>query len=126
MRALLIDESETIRGLERAVLQQLGFAEIVEASDGAEALEATEHATFDLVLSETILPNMDGLTFLRRYRESGGRAPLVMITIDSSRGSVIEAIKAGVANYVIKPFTPDVLAQRVEETLGETLLCPSG
>jgi two-component system chemotaxis response regulator CheY len=63
------------------------------------------------------MPNMDGLTFVKKYRASGGKAPIMMVTTESEKVRVIEAIKAGVNNYLIKPFSPELLSQRIKETL---------
>jgi len=62
---------------------------------------------------------MDGLTFVKTFRQSNKATPIIMVTTESEKSRVIEAIKAGVNNYVIKPFTPDLLSQRINETLAK-------
>ncbi|MEO0630861.1 MAG: response regulator, partial [Planctomycetota bacterium] len=61
----------------------------------------------------------DGLTFVKRYRQADKATPIIMVTTESEKSRVIEAIKAGVNNYVVKPFTPDVLSQRISETVSK-------
>jgi two-component system chemotaxis response regulator CheY len=65
------------------------------------------------------MPNMDGLTFVKHWRHSNKTTPIIMVTTEAEKSRVIEAIKAGVNNYVVKPFTPDLLSQRIQETLAK-------
>lgn len=117
MKVLLVDDSKTMRNIQRAVLTELGATEIVEAGDGLEALDRLESFKPDLALVDGAMPNMDGLSFVRAFREKDRSTPVIMVTTESERSRVVEAIKAGVDNYVVKPFTPDLLAQRVSETM---------
>lgn len=117
MKILLVDDSKTMRNIQRGILMQMGHTEIEEAVDGLDALSKTGSFTPDLLLVDWNMPNMDGLTFVKKYRATGSRTPIIMVTTEAEKARVIEAIKAGVNNYVVKPFTPDVLSQRIEETL---------
>lgn len=117
MRVLVVDDSMTMRAIERVILEQLGLMEVVEAGDGEEALGKLEGFEPDLVLVDWSMPRMDGLTFVQRFRELRPQTPVIMVTAETDRERVVEAIKAGVSHYVVKPFTPDVLSQRIEETL---------
>jgi two-component system chemotaxis response regulator CheY len=117
VKILLVDDSKTMRNIQRSVLTELGATEIVEAGDGLEALSKLETFQPDLALVDGVMPNMDGLSFVRAFRERDKKTPIIMVTTESERSQVIEAIKAGVDNYVVKPFTPDLLAQRVGETM---------
>jgi two-component system chemotaxis response regulator CheY len=65
------------------------------------------------------MPNMDGLTFVKTFRQTNKSTPIIMVTTEAEKSRVIEAIKAGVNNYVVKPFTPDLLSQRINETLAK-------
>lgn len=106
-----------MRNIQKSVLAQLGYSEIEEACDGQDALSKAGAYNPDLLLVDWNMPNMDGLTFVKKYRTSDKATPIIMVTTESERSRVIEAIKAGVNNYVVKPFTPDLLAQRIQETL---------
>ncbi|UCD74043.1 MAG: response regulator [Phycisphaerales bacterium] len=117
MKILLVDDSETMRNIQKNILDQLGYTEIEEACDGQDALDKASVFKPDLILLACKMPNVDGLTFARTYRSQGNNTPIIMVTTEAEKTRVIEAIKAGVDNYVIKPFTPEVLAKRVEETM---------
>ncbi|NUQ66685.1 MAG: response regulator [Phycisphaerales bacterium] len=119
MRILLVDDSKTMRNIQKAVLAQLGYTEILEACDGQDALSKAPSYKPDLMLVDWNMPNMDGLTFVKTWRQTNKTMPIIMVTTESEKSRVIEAIKAGVNNYVVKPFTPDLLSQRIRETLAK-------
>ena len=120
MKVMLVDDSKTMRSIQRNILIQLGYKEIEEACDGQDALSKVSAFAPELLLVDWNMPNMDGVTFVRNYRALGGKSPVIMVTTESKKSRVVEAIKAGVNNYVVKPFTPDVLSQRINETLSRT------
>ncbi len=117
MKILLVDDSKTMRNIQKGILAQLGYTSIEEAQDGLDALSKAGAFDPDLLLVDWNMPNMDGLTFVKQYRQSGKKQPVIMVTTEAEKSRVVEAIKAGVNNYVVKPFTPDVLSQRIKETL---------
>ena len=117
MKVMLIDDSKTMRNIQKSVLKQLGYTEIEEACDGQDALSKIGAFNPDLVLVDWNMPNMDGLTFVKTYRQQDKTTPMMMVTTEAEKARVIEAIKAGVNNYVVKPFTPDLLGQRINETM---------
>lgn len=119
MNLLLVDDSRTMRNIERNVLRALGDHVVTEAGDGVEALTAIASSTtpFDLMLFDWNMPNMNGLTLVKRVREKDKATPIIMVTTEAEKERIIEAIKAGVNNYVIKPFTPESLLERVKTTL---------
>lgn len=119
MRILLIDDSKTMRNIQRSVLKQLGYTEIEEACDGQDALSKIGSFKPDLCLVDWNMPIMDGLTFVTTFRQTNKSTPLIMVTSEAEKSRVIEAIKAGVNNYVVKPFTPDLLSERITETLAK-------
>ena len=117
MKVLLIDDSKTMRNIQKGILTKLGFETLEEACDGLDALGKVASFGPELLLVDWNMPNMDGLTFVKKYRASGGTSPIIMVTTEAEKSRVVEAIKAGVNNYVVKPFTPDIMAQRIKETL---------
>jgi len=119
MRILLVDDSRTMRSIQKNVLSRIGFTDVEEACDGQDALSKVDAFNPDLMLVDWNMPVMDGLTFVQTYRGQGKTTPIIMVTTESEKDRVIEAIRAGVNNYVIKPFTPDALAQRIRETFSK-------
>jgi two-component system chemotaxis response regulator CheY len=108
-----------MRNIQKNVLKTLGDPACTEAGDGLEALTCIAAAgdAFDLMLVDWNMPHMDGLTFVKRVREKDKATPIIMVTTEAEKTRIIDAIKAGVNNYVIKPFTPDSLLERVKQTL---------
>lgn len=117
MKILLVDDSRTMRNIQKSVLSQLGHTDIEEACDGQDALSKVWAFEPDLLLVDWNMPNMDGLTFVKTFRQKDKATPIIMVTTETEKSRVIDAIKAGVNNYVVKPFTPDLLGQRINETM---------
>ncbi|NOX59791.1 MAG: response regulator [Planctomycetes bacterium] len=124
MKVLLVDDSRTIRNIQKTVLAQIGHTDILEAGDGIEALKVLETQTPDLMLVDWNMPNMDGITLIRKVRETNKKTPIIMCTTEAQKERVIEAIKAGVNNYVVKPFNVESLAEKIDQTMSK--LQPSG
>jgi two-component system chemotaxis response regulator CheY len=120
MKVLLVDDSKTMRNIQKGILTQLGYTELEEAADGLDAMSKVGAFQPELMLVDWNMPNMDGLTFVKKVRSQGNTVPIIMVTTEAERARVVEAIKAGVNNYVVKPFTPDVLQDRIKETLART------
>ena len=121
MNVLLVDDSKTMRNIQKKVLEGLGNVQFTEAADGLEAMNAINAApgSFGLILIDWNMPNMDGITLVARIRAGDKKTPLIMVTTESEKSRVIEAIKAGVNNYALKPFTPDALIEKVKQTLAK-------
>lgn len=117
IRVMLIDDSRTMRSIQRTMLTQLGVEEIEEAEDGQDALSKIGAFRPDLVLVDWNMPVMDGLAFVKQVRARGYAMPIIMVTTESEKSKVLAAIRAGVTNYVVKPFTPEALAERIRETV---------
>jgi two-component system chemotaxis response regulator CheY len=119
IRVMLIDDSKTMRSIQRTMLTQLGVEEIEEAEDGQDALSKIGAFRPDLVLVDWNMPVMDGLAFVKQARARGYAMPIIMVTTESEKSKVLAAIRAGVTNYVVKPFTPEALAERIRETVSK-------
>jgi two-component system, chemotaxis family, chemotaxis protein CheY len=118
MKILLVDDSRTMRNIWKKVITTINNSEAVEAGDGLEALKAIQdNGRFDLMLVDWNMPNMDGLTMVKKVRETNKTTPIIMVTTEAEKPRIIEAIKAGVNNYVVKPFTPDTLLGKIDETM---------
>lgn len=117
MKILLVDDSRTMRNIQRNVLADLGYTDIIEAADGRDALSKAKATPPDLILLDWNMPNMDGMSFLKAYRPTSPKTPIIMVTTEAEKTRILEAIKAGVNNYVVKPFAPETLSQRIGETL---------
>jgi two-component system chemotaxis response regulator CheY len=121
MKILLVDDSRTMRSIQKKVLEGLGQNEVSEAADGIEALAiiASTPAGFNLIVIDWNMPNMDGITLVRKIRERDKTTPLIMATTEAEKTRVLDALKAGVNNYIIKPFTPEALLEKVRQTLAK-------
>jgi two-component system chemotaxis response regulator CheY len=112
-----------MRSIEKNVLLALGEVEFVEAADGLEALmampggKAGDRSGFDLALIDWNMPNLNGGQLVARIREKDKTTPLIMVTTEAEKSRVVDMLKAGVNGYVIKPFKPDVLLDRVRRVL---------
>lgn len=119
MKILLVDDSRTMRNIQKKVLTDMGHTEFGEAGDGLEALSALAATQYDLVIVDWNMPNMDGLTLVHKIRQSDKKTPLIMCTTEAEKSRVIDAVKAGVNNYVVKPFTPESLGEKIKATLAK-------
>jgi two-component system chemotaxis response regulator CheY len=117
MRVFIIDDSKTMRNIQKGMLATLGYTEVGEAGDGQDALSRVDAFNPDLILLDWNMPIMDGITFLKQYRAKGGKVPVIMVTTEAEKSRVVEAIKVGVNNYILKPFTPESFCQKVKETV---------
>lgn len=116
-KILIVDDFGTMRKILRNVLQQLGFNNIEEAENGVQALEKLRAGSFDLVITDWNMPEMDGLELLKNIRADANLKGLavMMVTAEAEKDKVIEAIKAGVNNYIVKPFTAETMKQKLDQ-----------
>lgn len=117
IKVLVVDDFPTMRRIVKNLLKQLGFENIDEADDGINALAKLKNGGFGLVVSDWNMPNMEGIDLLRAVRQepSVKDIPFLMVTAEAEKEKVIEAIKAGVDNYIVKPFTAEVLKEKLEK-----------
>jgi len=117
IRALIVDDSSVMRKIVERSLRQAGLnlAQVLEASNGAEALAAVQENKVDLILCDINMPVMDGLEFVKALAgvENAKGVPVVMITTEGSEGHVVQALSAGAKGYIRKPFTPDQVKEHV-------------
>jgi two-component system chemotaxis response regulator CheY len=114
MRVLLADDSGTMRTIIRRALESLGITGTVEASDGLQAVELFKTGAFDLVLTDWNMPGKTGIEVVREIRAINKQVPIVMVTTEAEKDRVVAAIQAGVSDYLVKPFTTDVLQKKLE------------
>ena len=117
MNSLVVDDSSTMRKLLIDALHHLGIAHADEASDGAEAVERCRGRRYDLILMDWNMPTMSGIDALKAIRKLGSKAAIVMVTTESEKARVVEAVQDGADSYVIKPFQIPVFVERIEAVL---------
>ncbi len=119
MRVLLADESHTMRSIVRRALESLGVRKIIEASDGPQALDMIKASRgFALIVTDWNMPVKTGGELIHEIRALDPEVPIVMITSEADKWRVLEAIKAGVSDYIIKPFSTDLLRTKLEQFTG--------
>jgi two-component system, chemotaxis family, chemotaxis protein CheY len=114
---LVVDDFATMRKIVKKALRDLGFENVVEAEDGQIALQKLQTGEFKFIISDWNMPNMMGIDLLKAVRadEKTKKVPFLMITAEAQKENILEAAKAGVSNYIIKPFTPESLQQKIEQ-----------
>jgi two-component system chemotaxis response regulator CheY len=118
LKILLVDHSKTMRSILKSTLRQLGPVEFLEAGDGVEALDLiAQKRTFDLGIIDWDLRGIDGSTLVERIRQTDRRTPLIMCTTEADKPHILKALKAGVNNYLVKPFASELLIEKVQATL---------
>ncbi|WP_319467184.1 chemotaxis response regulator CheY [uncultured Pseudodesulfovibrio sp.] len=117
MRVLVVDDFSTMRKIIKNILRQLGFTNIVEADDGSTAWEVLNKDNIDFIVSDWNMPTMSGIELLRKVRGSEEYAdiPFLMVTAEAQQENIIEAVQAKVSNYIVKPFTPETLGQKIDK-----------
>ena len=118
MKFLVVDDSATMRRILVNSLQRLGYADCVEASDGQEAV-ARFDPSIHFVITDWNMPNMSGLELARTLRATpdGRSIPILMVSTRSVKEDIMAAIEASVSNYIVKPFTPQLLEEKIESVL---------
>jgi two-component system chemotaxis response regulator CheY len=108
-----------MRRIERNTLEKLGHTDVVEAEDGADAIKKLSADKFDLVLMDWNMPNMTGIDALRKIKADAAlkSVPVIMVTSESEKSKIIEALQTGAANYVVKPFQADTLKEKIAAVL---------
>jgi two-component system chemotaxis response regulator CheY len=117
---LVVDDSRVVRKVARRILEDLGF-DVAEAGDGAEALAWVRTAVPDVILLDWNMPVMNGLEFVRELRalQASAQVPVLMVTTNAESADIAGAKEAGVNDYVVKPFTPDTLQEKINALLAK-------
>jgi len=117
MKFLFVDDFSTMRRIVRNLLKELGFTNVDEAEDGQVALQKLNAMSFDFVVTDWNMPNMDGLTLLQHIRASPTlkHLPVLMITAEAKKENIIAAAQAGASGYIVKPFTASTLSEKLEK-----------
>ena len=121
MRVLVVDDFPTMRRIIRNVLRQIHVENTLEAENGKEAMELLRTEEIDLIICDWIMPEMSGLELLRACKKDAktSHIPFIMVTAEAAKESVVEAIEAGVDNYITKPFTSDKLQDAINKATVE-------
>lgn len=119
IKILVVDDFATMRKVVRNLLKQVGYEDIVEAEDGVMALRTLKSQKIDVIISDWNMPNMSGLELLKAVRadEELAKTPFLMVTAEALQDNVVAAVKAGVNNYIVKPFTAEVLNEKIKKII---------
>ena len=122
MKTIVIDDMMTMRKIITKMLKQIGFTNVSEADDGATAWPMIQQAQesgepFEFIVSDWNMPKMSGLDLLIKIRETEGikDTPFLMVTAEAEQSNVVKVVQAGVSNFVVKPFKPDTLKEKIEK-----------
>ena len=117
VKIMVVDDMSTMRRIVKNLLKQLGFANVEEAENGQEALIKLKADKFGFVVSDWNMPVMSGIQLLRAIRadEALKSIPVLMVTAEAQKENIIEAVQAGVSNYVVKPFTAEALQEKINK-----------
>src|SRR5512140_3276990 len=113
---LTVDDSRAVRTIVSKQVKDLGF-EVAEAEDGIQGLAKLADCQFDLVILDVTMPNMDGPTMLGQMRDAGNLTPVIMLTSESKRSIIAGAMKSGITDYILKPFKPEELRNKILSVL---------
>lgn len=117
MSILVVDDFPTMRRIVRSLLKELGFTNVEEAEDGQEALGKLKAGSFDFVVSDWNMPNLDGLEMLKQIRadEAMKSLPVLMVTAEAKKDNIVAAAQAGANGYIVKPFTAVTLEEKLNK-----------
>ena len=121
IKVLVVDDQNSVRAMTRMTLEEIGFRHIHEAENGVKAMETASLQPLDLIISDYNMPEMDGLGLLRAVRGHPvvRKCPFILLTGRGDKELVVKAAQAGVNNYLVKPFTADILRGKIEQVVGK-------
>ena len=117
MTVLIVEDFSTMRRILKNIFKQLGYNQILEADDGTTALEMLPNQKIDLIVSDWNMPKMSGLDLLKAVRADDAfkDIPFLMVTAEAQKENIIDAVEAGVSNYIVKPFTAEQISEKLEK-----------
>ncbi len=121
MKLLVVDDSSTMRRIIKNTLARLGYKDILEGADGVEGWNVIDaNPDVEMLITDWNMPEMNGLELVKKVRadERFKDLPIIMVTTEGGKAEVITALKAGVNNYIVKPFTPQVLKEKLAAVMG--------
>ncbi len=121
MKILVVDDMSTMRRIVKNILKQLGFSNVEEAENGQEAMNKLKAEAYGFVVSDWNMPVMSGIDLLRAIRADDKlkHIPVLMVTAEAQKENLIEAIQAGVNNYIVKPFTAETLQEKMNKIFNQ-------
>lgn len=120
MRILVVDDFSTMRRIVKNILRQLGYNNVIEADDGTTALTKLKTEKIEFVVTDWNMPKMSGLELLKEIRSDDALkdVPVLMVTAEALQENIIAAIKAGISNYIVKPFDAATMAEKIDKIFG--------
>ncbi|MEQ8408482.1 MAG: response regulator [Gammaproteobacteria bacterium] len=115
MKILVVDDHESMRKIEKQILNDLGYKNVDMADDGTTAWDLLQKSTYDFVISDWNMPQMEGIDLLKKIRADAriGKTPVLLVTAESKKEKIVEAAQAGVNDYVVKPFNAEILSAKI-------------
>ena len=116
-KILVVDDFSTMRRIVKNILKQLGYENIDEAEDGNQALNKIKSGSYDFIVTDWNMPNLDGLELCKAVRADAATKdiPILFVTAEAQKENVITAVQAGASNYIVKPFTAEILKEKIEK-----------
>ena len=118
VKFLVVDDSSTMRRIIVNTLKKVGFTDIDEAQDGSMALQRIQQGGIEFILTDWNMPVMDGLELVSKVRAFNRDIPILMVTTNAAKDDIVQALQAGVSSYIVKPFSPDTLQEKIDSLLG--------
>lgn len=117
MTVLIVDDYATMRRILKNIFKKIGYTQLIEADDGISALEQLKKQKIDMIVSDWNMPKMSGLDLLKTVRSTHEykEIPFIMVTAEAQKKNVIDAVKAGVSNYIVKPFTEEQIVEKLQK-----------
>ncbi len=119
MKILVVDDSSTMRRIIINTLNKIGYSDYAEAANGREGVEKLAAVPIDMIITDWNMPEMSGVEFIRAVRanDQTKHLPVIMVTTNAAQEDIVQALDAGVNNYVVKPFTPDTIKERIQAAI---------
>jgi two-component system chemotaxis response regulator CheY len=119
MKILVVDDSSTMRRIIINTLNKIGYSDYTEAANGREGVEKLAAVPIDMIITDWNMPEMSGVEFIRAVRanDQTKHLPVIMVTTNAAQEDIVQALDAGVNNYVVKPFTPDTIKERIQAAI---------